>query len=1039
MNVPGDRPLVASQSSPDIESYIEAYEDACARGLPAPESLCTFVPQERDGELYRSTVVELVRVDMERRWNDLPLDAISFYRFLFPDVLRDVESLEAIRFEWNRLKKSGQNESDPAALDSRECRKIQTIVTDQMQSFHSLLNRFPQVGDRFGEFELSQCIGVGAFGRVYTALQLELAQREVVLKITPATSIEAEQLARLQHTNIVPIYSIHRLDDLQAICMPYLGRSTLQELASTSSEGTLKRTSGQDLISTLHQQRDKTELDTSQSIPNIQSLEIARTAERGTASGQSPASRKWNHAEIPYAPLNYADSIAWIGCRIAEGLAHAHQRGVLHLDVKPANILIGDDGIPRLLDFHVAATYDASQAATAVQGGTLPYMSAEHARAFVSRGPVDARADIFSLGVVLYQLLSGQLPFPQPTSGTLEQMFPEMLEARNHKPPLAPLHPQSSMGLQSIIKRCIAPYAYRYPTMDQVVEDLQRHLDHLPLRFAPNLSLPERFTKFCKRHPRVTSMTSMTLVCGLIVASFGFAWWNQSTKAARSQAVVIADRLDRELDRKRVQWIATTTQSVPVEDRDLSQGWFESDGEATAPPPTIERVQQWLDRLPPARAIDAKVRLSEYAFLQRSLHERSTATEPSKRQPDMDRWRTIFDAMQKQLSEHGGLSSVSHSLMAHPIRLSLYEQIESAKFRSLVADPQSKLAESIDRLEALERSDRSLFLMRAALGAARQRWRDAETYYATYIELQPNVPETYFLRGLARLDGDRNLEALADFKAYLESHSNHIPTLVNAAIACQKLGLDDQAVTYLDEVIAVVPDHLKGLVLRSRSRRALRDAQGSAEDRQAALAATPRTVQEWVLRGVERMASDVPGALKDFAMAHELDPSHLGAIQNTANLYTERLNQVDEGVRWMDLAVEAEPNNATTIVSRGVLLARMGNDQGADRDAARALGLSDAALTHYQVACIDSLLLSQQPERLTRGTRELSLAVLKDPSLARLAPTDSDMRNLLVDEDVRRILGAVQFVTTASIKQVDAPKLNSSSPPATPTTAGDRP
>src|SRR5437763_3618638 len=100
----------------------------------------------------------------------------------------------------------------------------------------------------------------------------------------------------------------------------------------------------------------------------------------------------------------YIEAVLWIGAGLAAGLAHAHEHGILHRDLKPANVLLTDDGQPMLLDFNLAQdTKQASGASAASVGGTLPYMAPEHLEAF--RGAdraVDARSDVYGLGVILY-------------------------------------------------------------------------------------------------------------------------------------------------------------------------------------------------------------------------------------------------------------------------------------------------------------------------------------------------------------------------------------------------------------------------------------------------------------------------------------------------------------------------------------------------------------------------------------------------------------------------------------------------------------
>ena len=117
---------------------------------------------------------------------------------------------------------------------------------------------FPEVGARFLGFRLVEELGRGAFGRVYLAYQGDLAGRPVALKVAPDIFGESQTLAQLQHTNIVPIYSLHQAGPYQAVCMPFFGRTTLsQVLAAVSGRGTLPH-SGRELVSTLNRRSSET-------------------------------------------------------------------------------------------------------------------------------------------------------------------------------------------------------------------------------------------------------------------------------------------------------------------------------------------------------------------------------------------------------------------------------------------------------------------------------------------------------------------------------------------------------------------------------------------------------------------------------------------------------------------------------------------------------------------------------------------------------------------------------------------------------------
>src|SRR5262249_9503663 len=149
------------------------------------------------------------------------------------------------------------------------------------------------------------------------------------------------------------------------------------------------------------------------------------------------------------------EAAVWIVARLAEGLDHAHSRGLLHRDLKPANILLAADGTPMLLDFNLAAERQPDSAEgeirRAMVGGTIPYMAPEHLDAFNPRGTtapeaVDERADIYALGLILFELLSGEHPFPSPPSGTpVLETIQFLTEARRRSPSIpAPCPPLPS-------------------------------------------------------------------------------------------------------------------------------------------------------------------------------------------------------------------------------------------------------------------------------------------------------------------------------------------------------------------------------------------------------------------------------------------------------------------------------------------------------------------------------------------------------------------------------------------------------------------
>jgi tetratricopeptide (TPR) repeat protein len=223
--------------------------------------------------------------------------------------------------------------------------------------------------------------------------------------------------------------------------------------------------------------------------------------------------------------LSYVQAAAWVVARLAEALQHAHGRGVLHRDVKPSNVLLGGDGQPMLLDFNLAQS-PANAQAHATLGGTVAYMAPEHLRALASRDPrqavqVDRRADLYSLGMVLHEMLTGRSPFDQSASYSPVPVLIEAmaLERSRCAPSVRRFRPDAPWALESIVRKCLEPDpARRYQQAEHLVEDLTRFLEDRPLRHAPELSVAERAAKWLRRHPRLTSSGTVATAAALLLA-----------------------------------------------------------------------------------------------------------------------------------------------------------------------------------------------------------------------------------------------------------------------------------------------------------------------------------------------------------------------------------------------------------------------------------------------------------------------------------------------------------------------------------------
>ena len=173
------------------------------------------------------------------------------------------------------------------------------------------------------------------------------------------------------------------------------------------------------------------------------------------------------------------DEAVGIAAQIARGLSAAHARGIVHRDVKPGNVLLGQDGVVKLLDFGLAKAIDATLTRPGIQPGTVGYMSPEQARG----DPVDARTDLWSLGVVLYEMLTGARPFRGGNDHAVLQAI------RHDEPePVEEQRPETPAALAAVVERLLRKNpAERYASAEALLADLAepggsvKRLPHHPL------------------------------------------------------------------------------------------------------------------------------------------------------------------------------------------------------------------------------------------------------------------------------------------------------------------------------------------------------------------------------------------------------------------------------------------------------------------------------------------------------------------------------------------------------------------------------
>lgn len=277
--------------------------------------------------------------------------------------------------------------------------------------------------------------------------------------------------------------------------------------------------------------------------PGIAQIYEAGMQERGTCGVPYFAMEFIPDAKplIEYAEDNDLSLETRLGLflKVCQAVHHGHQKGVIHRDIKPSNILIDGQGEPKVIDFGVALATDSDLAPTTVLTGvgqilgTLQYMSPEQSRGDTEA--VDVRSDLFSLGVVLYELLTGQRPY-EVNSLMPHEAIRTICEQPSRKP--STINRKLCGDIDTIILKLLEKDPdRRYQSVDDLAQDITRHLTRQPIQARPP-SATYQFRKFISRYRAISSLASLLIV---VLAAFAIVASVQAHRNSRQ-----AQQLQRE-------------------------------------------------------------------------------------------------------------------------------------------------------------------------------------------------------------------------------------------------------------------------------------------------------------------------------------------------------------------------------------------------------------------------------------------------------------------------------------------------------------
>ena len=398
----------------------------------------------------------------------------------------------------------------------------------------------PTVPFDLGDYRVLREVGRGGMGVVYEAEQQALGRR-VALKVLSGAAArkpnslirfqrEARSAGRLHHTNIVPVHDIGFEKGIHFYTMQLIEGASLDQVITELAKA--KRAELNTMVVDQTSTDEATHSATVQIAHSLLNVELPDKGSKpsGTVSKKSSveqpvfvdtSSSKTSASTIRVSMGRLRNSpsklhirnAAYIGLQAAEALAYAHAQRILHRDVKPANVMLDLKGNVWITDFGLARQEDQALTASGDLVGTLKYMAPER-----FQGQIDARGDVYSLGLTLYELLT--LRSCLPRTDRIPRNDPRTLPAPRECDPSIPY------DLETIVMKAIEhDPKQRYATAIDLADDLRRFLTDRPILARPITRL-ERAWMWVRRNPRESTwlaalvLTLIALACGTLFTFF---------------------------------------------------------------------------------------------------------------------------------------------------------------------------------------------------------------------------------------------------------------------------------------------------------------------------------------------------------------------------------------------------------------------------------------------------------------------------------------------------------------------------------------
>jgi tetratricopeptide (TPR) repeat protein len=689
------------------------------------------------------------------------------------------------------------------------------------------------VAGTLGDFRIVRPVGRGGMGVVFEAEQVSLGRR-VALKVLPlAATLDPRRLERFQnearaaaclhHSHIVPVHYVGCERGIHFYAMQFIEGLSLADLLAQ-----LRRSTGTEP-------------------PSAPAEAVTGAYRPGVAGGAGPATtlpRAGLTTQAPGRAPAHCRRVAGLGAQAAAALDYAHQVGVVHRDVKPANLLVDARGDVWVTDFGLAQFRqgEGNLTLTGDLVGTLRYMSPEQALA--KRVPIDHRTDVYSLGATLYELLTLQPVF----GGGDRQELLRQIAFEEPRPPRR-LNKAMPAELETIVLKALEKNpADRYATAQELADDLTRFLKDEPIR-ARRPTLVQRARKWSRRHkPVVWSVAALSLLFLVLAGGAGLWWAQKQAEAAGEARAALREAAGLVEEERWPEGLSAARRAEGI------LGGAGAGGDLRRQAAELIRDFKMAQRLQEARlkgtgvkdghfdfeAIDAAYAAAfrEYGLDVDGLDAAAAAEQIHSRAiyPQLlvalDRWALIRKNLKRP--DWGRRLAVARLADPNPWRNRLRDALEGKDPRALeeaiaagVAD--NWLVSTVELLGVLAEGTSSHGRVAVALARAQQRhpgdfWineslglflmsarpprpREAVRYFTVAVALRPQSPGAHYNLGIALKDQGRLDEAIAAYRAAIRLEKNDPQVHYRLGNALGRKGEFNEAIAAYRAAIRVKPDY----------------------------------------------------------------------------------------------------------------------------------------------------------------------------------------------------------------------------------------